>query len=311
MPPEEIDLRPVTHITTDAIGQPGKRVFYLQGWLDERTITLIVEKIQIQSLAVGLEQFLSEVYDRFPDLPQASAEFNEDKIAQFCDGLRPGDPPDGQRYLRQAFRRYYQAFFEEDARRRAELILTANLEIGFHEQTRLQPEIAEAMDAGLVNITWFARRLIAAGYDLSGWLAFSRWLGRRLLGRVTAFDQAVTALLAAAQLQLRQVVTETMMTIQIPPDIIVKLGADLTAGFPESLRQPVDPDLCSLLAQIDPTPDSPAGSGAMDWADLPDRLNFICDLFRCYQETRSLFEAPFSAQQVDDLKAGRLPNGRL
>ena len=32
MPHEEIELRPVTHITTDAIGQPGKRVFYIQGW---------------------------------------------------------------------------------------------------------------------------------------------------------------------------------------------------------------------------------------------------------------------------------------
>jgi len=80
MPPEEIDLRPVTHITTDAIGQPGKRVFYLQGWQNERTITLIVEKIKIQSLAVGLEQFLAEVYDRFPDLPQASADYVEEKM---------------------------------------------------------------------------------------------------------------------------------------------------------------------------------------------------------------------------------------
>ena len=61
MPATEMDIRPVTHITTDAIGQPGKRVFYLQGWQEERTITLIVEKIQIQSLAVGYEQFLAEL----------------------------------------------------------------------------------------------------------------------------------------------------------------------------------------------------------------------------------------------------------
>jgi uncharacterized repeat protein (TIGR03847 family) len=76
----EIDLRPVTHITTDAIGQPGKRIFYLQGWQDERTVTLIIEKIQIQSLAVGLEQFLSEVGSRFPDLPEASSDFIEEKM---------------------------------------------------------------------------------------------------------------------------------------------------------------------------------------------------------------------------------------
>lgn len=78
MPPTEIDMQPVTHITTDALGQPGKRVFYLQGWQGERTVTLIVEKIQIQSLAVGLEQFLAEIKERFPDLAEASADYNEE-----------------------------------------------------------------------------------------------------------------------------------------------------------------------------------------------------------------------------------------
>lgn len=80
MPSTEIDLQPVTHITTDALGQPGKRVFYIQGWQGERTVTLIVEKIQIQSLAVGLEQFLAEVAEKHPDLPEASAEYHEEQM---------------------------------------------------------------------------------------------------------------------------------------------------------------------------------------------------------------------------------------
>ncbi|MEJ2709524.1 MAG: DUF3090 domain-containing protein [Anaerolineales bacterium] len=80
MPSKEIDLQPVTHITTDAIGQPGKRVFYIQGWQGERTVTVIVEKIQVQSLAVGLEQFLAELDEKFPDLNEASAEFVEEQM---------------------------------------------------------------------------------------------------------------------------------------------------------------------------------------------------------------------------------------
>ncbi len=80
MPSIEIDLKPVTHITADAIGQPGKRVFYIQGWQNERTVTIIVEKIQLQSLAVGLEQFLAEVQEKFPDLPEASGEYVEEKM---------------------------------------------------------------------------------------------------------------------------------------------------------------------------------------------------------------------------------------
>jgi uncharacterized repeat protein (TIGR03847 family) len=80
MPANEIDIHPVTHITTDAIGQPGKRVFYIQGWQDERTITLIIEKVQIQSLAIGLEQFLNEIQEKHPELPPASADFDADKM---------------------------------------------------------------------------------------------------------------------------------------------------------------------------------------------------------------------------------------
>jgi len=76
----EIDLQPVSHITTDALGQPGKRIFYLQGWQGERTVTLIVEKVQIQSLAVGLEQFLTEVHEKFPDLAEASADYEEEMM---------------------------------------------------------------------------------------------------------------------------------------------------------------------------------------------------------------------------------------
>ena len=80
MSPDEIELQPVTHIVVDAIGPPGKRVFYLQGWQDDRTVTLIVEKFQIQSLAIGLEQFLIEIEEKNPDLSPASADYTEDNM---------------------------------------------------------------------------------------------------------------------------------------------------------------------------------------------------------------------------------------
>ncbi len=80
MPRVDIDLHPVTHITADAIGQPGKRVFYLQGWQGERTVSLIIEKLQIQSLAIGLEQFLAEIHEKFPNLPEALSEYQEEQM---------------------------------------------------------------------------------------------------------------------------------------------------------------------------------------------------------------------------------------
>lgn len=81
MPPRmEIDLRPVTHIAADAIGPPGKRVFYIQGWQGDKSVTLIVEKFQIQTLAIGLEQYLEELQQKHPELPQAAGDYIEDKM---------------------------------------------------------------------------------------------------------------------------------------------------------------------------------------------------------------------------------------
>ena len=72
----ELDLNPVSRITTGAVGPPGKRVFYIQARKESRLVSLIVEKNQIQSFAIGLEEFLKELEGRLPDLPEASAEYD-------------------------------------------------------------------------------------------------------------------------------------------------------------------------------------------------------------------------------------------
>jgi uncharacterized repeat protein (TIGR03847 family) len=80
MPRFEMEVDPVLHITTDAIGKPGQRVFYIQAWQDERTVTVITEKFQVQSLSVGLEQFLADIANQNPDLPEASGNYDEEKM---------------------------------------------------------------------------------------------------------------------------------------------------------------------------------------------------------------------------------------
>ncbi len=77
MPRTEIDLDPVTHITADAIGKPGQRVFYLQAWQGARSVTLLIEKVQLQTLALGVIRFLEELSQRYPDLPPASPLYQE------------------------------------------------------------------------------------------------------------------------------------------------------------------------------------------------------------------------------------------
>jgi hypothetical protein len=237
--------------------------------------------------------------------------FDGGRIAGFGTELRPGEPPDGQQYLRQAFTRYYQALFEGDAKTRAELMLLANIEIGLHEQTRLQPEILEAMNAAFVDRRQLRARLIKALFPYRGWLARIRLFLLRLFDRPSPFDAALDKLVEEARRQARLVITEYMMTITLPKGVCLRLGEDVPAAFPAALKQLALADLRTLLERIDPTPDSTGGTGAVDWSNLPDRLHFICDLFRCYHESADLFEPPFTAAQVGALKAGRLPEGRL
>ncbi len=75
-----LDLNPVTHITVDAIGQPGERVFYLQGKNDSQEITLLVEKFQVQTLALAIENLMSELREKMPDLVDASPNFEEQEM---------------------------------------------------------------------------------------------------------------------------------------------------------------------------------------------------------------------------------------
>jgi hypothetical protein len=71
------------------------------------------------------------------------------------------------------------------------------------------------------------------------------------------------------------------------------------------------PALRAVLARVDPTPDSTAGSGAADWASLPERMHFIADFFRCWHARAELHEPPYDAAQVAAMRDGRVPPGRL
>ena len=226
-------------------------------------------------------------------------------------GLRDGEPPDGQRLLRQAFTRVALAFSEPDAKAKAELLLCANVEIGLHEQTRLQPEIAAALNAALLSPREFRGRLIDALFPKSRWSTRWRLFWHRLLGRPHPFDAIADRLFDEARRRARLVITEAMMTLSGPGGLRLRLGDDVPAPFPPNLQQIVLPALRAMLDRYDPTPDSARDSQAVDWASLPDRLHYIADLFRAYEESADWFDPPFTADQTAALKAGRLPDSRL
>ncbi|MCA9649375.1 MAG: hypothetical protein KC501_05670 [Myxococcales bacterium] len=198
--------------------------------------------------------------------------------------LRPGSVErGGQAGLARAMRAYLEAVDCGDDEPRAQLVLLANLEIGYHEQWRLQASIRGALEATR-----------AALPDRPGGS-----------GRV----------LEHATRRLRRPLTRLMMRLRTP-DAVLHMGRDvpwLSDGrmFPADLEHARLPALRELLAIIDRTPNTTEGSAARDWADFGDRMNYVADMFRVQQQVASLWLPPFSDGQVRALQRGELPRGPL
>ena len=175
---------------------------------------------------IGLE-FARYLQECPPDAPADSPAFQ-----RFLDRLRPGDPPDGQRYLRQAFARYERRRLERDPKERAELAVLANLEIGFHEQTRLQPEIREALDAAYSTQEDLGQRALEALFPSAArWWAVVRRPAAAVAGVVAAGAQRASSRLA------REVITDSFMVLSLPGRVLA-LGTHLADAYPEALREP-------------------------------------------------------------------------
>lgn len=265
-----------------------------------------------QAVAEGNKKVFAEIggeFARFLSSFQNEQDFTEENILKFCSALKPGNPPDGQQMLKDAFTAYCEARLENDPKAKAEMILYANLLIGYHEQTRLQPKIVEALNAAFADEDEMKKNILRE--LLPGFWLRIRFYIARFLNRNLPLDDAVDRLIDLAKQKVREVITEFMMTLRIPDNEILKLGEDLKKKFPERLEQISSQNLKALLNKIDPTVDSVKESGAKDWGDLTDRIHFIADLFRSYFEYQKLYNQPFTDLQQAIIKEGKMPEGSL
>ena len=58
---ESYDLPSVDAVTFGTVGEPGKRVFYVQAWAASTVVTLKVEKQQVQGLAAAMQELLNDL----------------------------------------------------------------------------------------------------------------------------------------------------------------------------------------------------------------------------------------------------------
>jgi uncharacterized repeat protein (TIGR03847 family) len=73
------ELDPLTHLVADAVGVPGKRTFFLQAASGTDQVTLLIEKEQVATLAVRLDEWLRQLAEDRPEDPDevAAAEAGE------------------------------------------------------------------------------------------------------------------------------------------------------------------------------------------------------------------------------------------
>jgi hypothetical protein len=260
------------------------------------------------AVARGNKKVFEEIGREFARFLQEfgnDSQFDPDKTARFCAALGPGEPPGGQRLLSQAFTSYCEARFQS-GQEKAELMLLANLSAGFHEQIRLQSEIAEALNAALDTTGELKRNLMTV--LLPDFYMHAR---ARVLPGQTYLDAVLARLIREVNRLIRQVITDHLMTLNLAGTEVLRLGRDLHGTFPQLLGQIRNAGLREMLERVDVTPNSLNDSGAEDWADFTDRMHFIADFFRVYQERPHLFAPPFTTEQVELLKSGVRPGGRL
>jgi hypothetical protein len=248
---------------------------------------------------IGFE-FARYLHECPPDAAAESLPFQ-----RFLGGLRPGDPPEEQRYLRQAFARYERRRLELDPKARVELAVLANLEIGLHEQTRLQPEIRKALDAAYATQKDLGRRALEALFPSAArWWPVVRRPATAVAGAVAAGAQRSASKLA------REVITESFMVLSLPGRVLA-LGTHLDDAYPEALHEPADPDLTELLARFEPAGSAPDDCGARDWSDLDQRMHYIVHMFCAFHLSEQLSRPPFSPEQVKSFSRGTVPGGEL
>jgi hypothetical protein len=247
---------------------------------------------------------------RFLELAEGMEPFDDEAVRRFVESLPPGDPPDGKGLLRDAVHHLHRAMVDADPASAAQWQLLSNLEIGLHEQTRLQPEISAALDAAVPDGDVLVDALLADLFPFGGLVVRMRRRIRLVIGGPTPLDRAAAALVTDARGRLRRIITDHMMTLELPGSVL-RLGADVPAAFPESAGQIDNPLLIALLGRIDPTPGTAMDSAAVDWADFAERMHFITDLFRAWHEAAELLGPPFAAEQIEAIRQGRVPGGRL
>ncbi len=200
---------------------------------------------------------------------------------------------------RAAFDAYARAL--TSTKDRAALVLAANTLAVAHEQQRLQPAIQSALNAPISDTL---KEVVE--HDLLGHLPSAE--ARRVLDHLTddicaTLNQAWDVALTEAIMQLVTAAETFDLRRDVPPiDGVL---------FPPALHDLAGTPAEEVVAVWDRTGGTGQHSGADDWCELGDRMNYIVNLFRSRQRNAALFDPPFTVEQLAVMARGQVPSRTL
>jgi hypothetical protein len=204
---------------------------------------------------------------------------------------------EGLNRLASGYGLWCDALATADPARRSQLILAGSIQLGVHEQNHLQPVIESSMDMGVNQAASRLRRRLAKDAtlnDVEG--ALDEILRPATRGIGDAWDDIMTATLGTLQ--------SPEGTMHLEHDVPPVPGQPFE---PPELDPVVVEDLATLRTRFDRSSGDGTGSGARDWANFDDRMNFIANLFISRHHQAALFDAPFDDATLESMLADRVP----
>jgi hypothetical protein len=195
-----------------------------------------------------------------------------------------------QRRLQSGFRAYAAAIGESEESKRAQLVLAGSLQMLAEEQFRLQPFIAQALDAAVtVSFRALADRLVARGLK---WIPPVVWTARQA---AAAADHVWDATMTRAFL----VVDWPGERVHLGHDVRPLPGRPLV---PRALEQPWVPELTAVFDEFDRTGGTGRHDASVDWADFRSRMDWLSWFVLSRSFDQRLMRSPFTPDQVEALR---------
>ena len=204
--------------------------------------------------------------------------------------------------LRDGMESYYDAMFETDMRRQAELVLRGNILLADYEQQRVDPIVRSALSL-------FPSRLLADDADEGPLLVVRDKKPWALT------DTGVVC--SAIDRTYSWIVTKWRMAIVLPAGASLRLQSELIrvgSGlprprgneplYPSRLNTLQDPALIEIWAEHDRSGGTYRGARAKNWTRLGDRMNCIVNVFRARQAKDALYTVePLTSEELAPAEA--------